>query len=87
MTTGAAELAVEIQTLTAGGSEQNSQEQVDEAVSVTAGKDHFHEEPLDLLSVVLARTNMQKAYARVMRSKGAAGVDGFEMKAVDQVAA
>ena len=72
-------MAVEIQTLTTEGSEQNSQEQVDEAVNVTAGKDHFHEEPLDLLSVVLARTNMQKAYARVMRNKGAAGVDGIEV--------
>jgi RNA-directed DNA polymerase len=79
MTTGAAELAVEIQTLTTEGSEQNSQEQVDEAVNVTAGKDLFHEEPRDLLSVVLARTNMQKAYARVMRNKGAAGVDGIEV--------
>jgi RNA-directed DNA polymerase len=80
MTTGAAELAVEIQTLTTEGSEQYSREQVDEAVNVTAGTDHFHEEPLDLLSVVIARPNMQKAYARVMRNKGAAGVDGMEVR-------
>jgi RNA-directed DNA polymerase len=80
MTTGAAELAVEIQTLTTEGSEQYSREQVDEAVNVTAGTAHFHEEPLDLLSVVLARVNMQKAYARVMRNKGAAGVDGMEVR-------
>ena len=48
MTTGAAELAVETQTLTTEGSEQYSQEQVDEAVNVTARTDHSHEEPLDL---------------------------------------
>jgi RNA-directed DNA polymerase len=79
MTTGTAELAVETQTLTTEGSEQNSREQVDEAVTVTGGTDHFHEESMDLLSAVLARANMQKAYARVMRNKGAAGVDGVEV--------
>ena len=79
MMTGAAELAVETQTLTTEGSEQYSPEQVDEAVNVTAGTDHFHEEPLDLLSAVLARPNMQKAYARVRRNKGAAGIDGVKV--------
>ncbi len=53
-------------------------------VSVTAGAGHFHEEPTDLLSAVLDRPNMQRAYDRVMRNKGAPGVDGLtvgELKA------
>lgn len=50
-----------------------------EMANVTAGRDHSHEEPMDLLSAILDRGNMQQAYARVMRNKGAAGVDGMQV--------
>lgn len=77
-------MPVEKQTLTMDGRRQNLRAQEDEAASVTAGTGHSHEEPMDLLSAVLDRPNMQRAYDRVMRNKGAPGVDGLtvgELKA------
>jgi RNA-directed DNA polymerase len=50
-----------------------------EAASVTAVRENAHEEPTELLSVVLDRPNMLRAYARVLRNKGAPGVDGMEV--------
>lgn len=84
MTTRAVENSAEMQTLTTEGREQYLREQVVETASVTAGADHFHEESIDLLSAVLDRPNMQRAYDRVLRNKGAPGVDGLtvgELKA------
>jgi len=84
MTTAVAAGSVEIQTLTSGKCEQNSCRLADEATNVTAGEEILHDEHRDLLLVVLDRQNMQKAYSRVMRNKGAAGVDGLgvgELKA------
>jgi RNA-directed DNA polymerase len=84
MTTGGAELSAERQTLTAEERERSLREQVDEATNVTAGEDHFHEKPEDLLATVLERPNMRLAYDRVLRNKGAPGVDGLtvgELKA------
>ena len=52
-----------------------------EAASVTAVMDNSHEEPMDILSAVLERSNMQRAYSRVLRNKGAPGMD--EMKVED----
>jgi RNA-directed DNA polymerase len=48
-----------------------------EAASVTAVKDNAHEEPMDVMSAVVDRPNMQRAYDRVLRNKGAPGVDGM----------
>lgn len=50
-----------------------------EAASVTAVREHAHEEPTELMSAVLDRPNMLRAYARVCRNKGAPGVDGMEV--------
>ena len=77
MTTGAAVKSVETQALCAKGRGQYPCEYATEAASVTAGTGHSHEEPMGLLSVVLSRSNMMRAYERVMRNKGAAGVDGL----------
>lgn len=56
---------------------QYSPDAAGEAASVTAVKDNAHEEPTELLSAVLDRPNMLRAYARVLRNKGAPGVDGM----------
>ena len=77
MTTEVAEGHEEMQALTTEGREQILREPVDEATNVTAGTDYLHEEPTELMSAVLERANMQKAYARVLRNKGAPGVDGL----------
>ncbi len=79
MTIEVAEKPEEMQALTTEGRERVLREQVDEATSVTAGADDFHEEPKDLLSAVLDRANMLLAYDRVMRNKGAPGVDGLRV--------
>ena len=79
MTIEVAEIPDEMQVLTAEKCEQYSREQATEATSVTARKDHFHEESIDLLSVVLERSNMFRAYDRVMRNKGAPGIDGLKV--------
>ena len=84
MTTGAAVRSVEIQTLCAEGRGRYPCESAAEAANVTAGTGNFHEESPDLLAAVLDRSNMQRAYDRVMRNKGAPGVDGMtvgELKA------
>ncbi|WP_153301789.1 hypothetical protein [Endozoicomonas arenosclerae] len=41
------------------------------------GTEHFHEESPDLLAAVLDRSNLKRAYDRVLRNKGVAGVDGM----------
>jgi retron-type reverse transcriptase len=79
MTTEVAAGPVEIAALTSGRCEQNVRKSGDEATNVTAGKETLHDEHRDLLLVVLDRQNMQKAYSRVMRNKGAAGVDGMKI--------
>lgn len=48
-----------------------------EAASVTAEKETTHEKPAELMSAVLDRPNMQRAYRRVLSNKGAPGVDGM----------
>jgi len=76
MTTGAAETPVQ-PALIAKQSGQNPRSAATEAASVTAVRDNAHEEPMDVMSAVLERPNMQRAYARVLRNKGAPGVDGM----------
>ncbi len=77
MTTGAAVRSVEIQALCAEGRGQYPCGSAIEAANVTAGTGNFHEETPDLLAATLDRSNMQRAYDRVMRNKGAPGVDSM----------
>lgn len=84
MTTGAAAKSVETQTLCAKRRGQYPCEYATEAASVTAGTEHSHEESPDLLAAILDRSNMKRAYDRVLRNKGAPGIDGMtvgELKA------
>jgi RNA-directed DNA polymerase len=78
MTMEAAETPVQ-PALTAKQSGQNPRSAAVEAASVTAVKDNAHEEPTDMMSAVLERPNMQRAYDRVLRNKGAPGVDGMKV--------
>ena len=77
ITKKAAEKFVETQTLCARGHGRYPCEYATEAASVTAGTGNSHEESFDLLTAVLERSNMQRAYDRIMRNKGAPGVDGM----------
>ena len=66
------------------GSGQHPREQADGGASHAALPDTSHEGSADLLSAVLERSNMLLAYDRVLRNKGAPGVDGLtvgELKA------
>ena len=47
--------------------------------NLTAGEEHSQAEPKDLLSVILSRWNMHRAYDRVLRNKGAPGIDGMQV--------
>ena len=76
MTKRAAETLLR-QTLCARGRGRYPYEYATEAARVTAGTGNSHEESFDLLTAVLGRSNMQRAYDRVMRNKGAPGVDGM----------
>ena len=58
---------------------QNPPSAATEAASVTVERGNAHEEPTALMSAVVDRPNMLRAYARVCRNKGAAGVDGMEV--------
>jgi len=78
MTTEAVEMPVK-PALTAKQSGQNPRSTAVEAASVTVVKDNAHEEPMDVMSAVLERPNMQRAYDRVLRNKGAPGVDGMKV--------
>lgn len=73
------EKSAEKQIATTDGSEQYSLEQVRGVTNVTAGTNTLHEESMGRLSAVLDRPNMWRAYERVLRNKGAAGVDGMKV--------
>lgn len=77
MMSGVAERPAEMQALTADGRERYLREQAGEATNVTVSEEHFHEKPEDVLAMVLDRPNMLLAYNRVLRNKGAPGVDGL----------
>jgi len=71
-----AEGSAEMPDARAEGSEQYSQEQALSATSTTLTTEHSLEEPMSgLMDAVVERENMRLAYSRVMRNKGAAGVD------------
>jgi len=75
MTTEAAEMPVQ-PALTAKQGGQYPPGEAAEAASVTVAMDNAHEE---LMSAVVDRPNMQRAYDRVMRNKGAPGMDGMKV--------
>ncbi len=71
-----AEGPVEMPGARAEGSEQYSQEQATGASNTTAVTEHSLEETMSSwMDAVVERENMRLAYSRVMRNKGAAGVD------------
>jgi len=78
MTTEAAETPVRPALIAKQGGQYPRSAAV-EAASVTVVKDNAHEEPTDVMSAVVDRPNMQRAYARVLRNKGAPGVDGMKV--------
>lgn len=78
MTTEAAETP-EAPALGTGQGGRNPLGTAAEAASVTVVREYAHEEPTELMSAVVDRPNMLRAYARVCRNKGAAGVDGMEV--------
>ena len=79
MMTEAADRRAEKPPLTAKKRGQYSRGEVDEAANITTVTDHSHEEPTMLMSAVLERPNMQRAYDRVLRNKGAPGVDRMKV--------
>ena len=63
----------------AEGSGQFPREQAIGGASHEALSDDSHEGSTDLLSAVLERSNMLLAYDRVLRNKGAPGIDGLKV--------
>ncbi len=82
MVTGDAEGRAEMPGTRAEGSGRYPREQVVGVSNTTVKRDHSPEEKMvKLMEAVVERENMRQAYLRVMRNKGAAGVD--EMPVAD----
>lgn len=77
MISKAADRAAERPLTSTGERGRNPPDTVARGADVTAEKGCPHEEPMEWMSAVLGRANMQRAYDRVMRNKGAPGVDGL----------
>jgi RNA-directed DNA polymerase len=77
MTLKVADRAAETPPPTTGERGQYLRGTVDQCAGATVMRGYSHEEPMDVMSAVLERSNMQRAYDRVMRNKGAPGVDGL----------
>jgi RNA-directed DNA polymerase len=77
MTLKAADRVAEMPPLATGERGQYLRSTADQCAGVAVRRGDSHEEPTDLLSAVLERPNMLRAYDRVMRNKGAPGVDGL----------
>ena len=80
MMVGVTDSPDEMQELATEGSGQYPRENVDKVTNITVDEGVIHEESENLLSAVLERPNMLLAYDRVMRNKGAAGVDGMKVE-------
>lgn len=80
MMVGVTDSPDEMQELATEGSGQYPRENVDKVTNITVDEGIIHEESENLLSAVLERPNMLLAYDRVMRNKGAAGVDGMKVE-------
>ncbi len=86
MVTGDAEGRAEMPGTRAEGSGRYPREQAVGVSNTTVKTDHSPEEKMvKLMEAVVERENMRQAYSRVMRNKGAAGVD--EMPAAPEGAA
>lgn len=72
-----ADRAVETLSLATGERGQYPCGTADQCAGEAVRKGYSHEGPMDVMSLVLERSNMQRAYDRVMRNKGAPGVDGL----------
>ena len=77
MATGVAEDRIEISGAMAKGSDQKSPEYARGVTRGAATKEKPCPETQRLLENILSRENMQAAYQRVVRNKGAAGIDGM----------
>ena len=78
MTTGAAEGRVEIPVAIPEGSGRKPREQGSGAANVTGRRATPWPEAVKcLMEKIVSRGNMMAAYTRVMRNKGAPGVDGM----------
>ncbi len=78
MVTGDTEGRAETPGARAEGSGRYPREQAVGVSNTTVKTDHSLEEKMDkLMDAVVGRENMRQAYSRVMRNKGAAGVDGM----------
>lgn len=83
MTLNIADTAAEKALLTDADGGRNPSESPAEAMPVTAETDPLPSgADVDLMSAVLARGNMLRAYDRVRRNKGAPGVDGMTVDAL-----
>ena len=77
MTFGVAEDRIEISGAMAKGSDQKSLEYACGVARGTATEENPCPETQRLLKDIFSRENMQAAYQRVVRNKGAAGIDGM----------
>ncbi len=77
MTTAEAEGRSEITAAISEGSGRNPREQGSGVSNVTVRTETCYPERLHLIEAVVERENMLSAYHRVVRNKGAAGVDGM----------
>jgi RNA-directed DNA polymerase len=83
MTTGAAESRVEMPGASPEGSGWKPREYGRGAANVTGRKAvHWPEAATGLMEKIVSRGNMMAAYSRVMRNKGAPGVDGMPVTAL-----
>jgi len=81
MMTEDADRSAEMPGTTPQGSGRNPREHGACASTITARKESSYSETSGLMDAVVERENMRQAYSRVMRNKGAAGVD--EMPVAD----
>lgn len=80
MTLEEAEAPAEIPGATLEGSDRKSREHSSGASNVTACRDSsWTESETRLMEEIVSRNNMMSAYQRVLRNKGAAGIDGMQV--------